>query len=345
MNQNWSNQTVENVAQHFSVDLGLGLTDKQVEENTHKFGFNELKEKEKETLLTKIINQLKDLMIIILMAASVVSAIVGEVADAAVIIAIIVINAVLGIVQEGKAEKALEALQKMSAPNAKTLRNGAVTVIPARNVVPGDILLIEAGDIIPADARIFESANLKIEEASLTGESVPSEKDGSAVLAGDVGIGDRVNMVFSSTICTYGRGKALVVGTGSSTEIGKIADKIQEIEAEQTPLQKNLEQLGKWLGIICLAICAVVFVLLSEMYPNNVRGIAMSIAGLALWIGRYLVGQLTPWLLANVPPFAPAGTFFLFALMCVPYLLIMWKLVPETTGKTLEEIERYWKDR
>ena len=259
MNQNWSNQTVENVAQHFSVDLGLGLTDKQVEENTHKFGFNELKEKEKETLLTKIINQLKDLMIIILMAASVVSAIVGEVADAAVIIAIIVINAVLGIVQEGKAEKALEALQKMSAPNAKTLRNGAVTVIPARNVVPGDILLIEAGDIIPADARIFESANLKIEEASLTGESVPSEKDGSAVLAGDVGIGDRVNMVFSSTICTYGRGKALVVGTGSSTEIGKIADKIQEIEAEQTPLQKNLEQLGKWLGIICLAICAVVF--------------------------------------------------------------------------------------
>lgn len=260
MNQNWFNQPAETVAQQFSVDLGVGLNDKQVEENVQKFGYNELKEKAKETLLTKIINQLKDLMIIILLIASAVSAAVGEVADALVIVAIVVINAVLGIVQEGKAEKALEALQKMSAPNAKVIRNGAVAIIPARDVVPGDVLLIEAGDIVAADARIFESANLKIEEASLTGESVPSEKDGRLVLEGDVGIGDRANMAFSSTICTYGRGKALVVGTGSATEIGKIADKIQEIEAEQTPLQKNLEQLGKYLGIICLAVCALVFV-------------------------------------------------------------------------------------
>ncbi len=194
MQQNWYNKTVEQISEELNVKVTSGLSEKQAEARIQEHGFNELKEKEKETLLTKIINQLKDFMVIVLILASVVSMFVGEVADSLVIIAIVVVNAVLGIVQEGKAEKALEALQKMSAPNAKVIRNGKAEVIPARMIVPGDVLLIEAGDIIPADIRIIESANLKMDEASLTGESVPVEKDAKAVFEGEIGIGDRLNI-------------------------------------------------------------------------------------------------------------------------------------------------------
>ncbi|MDF2533294.1 MAG: calcium-translocating P-type ATPase, SERCA-type [Clostridia bacterium] len=257
---NWYNKSAEQVSGELEVGLSEGLSGKLAEERLQKYGYNELKEKEKETLLQKVINQLKDFMVIILILASIVSMFVGEIADSLVIIAIVIVNAVLGVVQEGKAEKALDALKKMSAPNAKVLRNGKIEIVPARELVPGDIILMEAGDIIPADLRILESSNLKIEEASLTGESVPSEKNGNAVLQGEVGIGDRINMAYMSTIVTYGRGKGIVVGTGSETEIGKIANKIQDIEDEKTPLQQKLDQLGKWLGIICLGVCGIVFV-------------------------------------------------------------------------------------
>lgn len=260
MQKNWYNKTVSQISDELEVSVAEGLSDKLAEDRLQKHGFNELKEKEKETLFQKVINQLKDFMIIILMIASVVSAFIGEVTDSLVIIAIVVVNAILGVVQEGKAEKALEALKKMSAPNAKVLRNGKVEIIPARQLVPGDVVLMEAGDIIPADLRILESVNLKIEEASLTGESVPSEKDASVTLENEVGIGDRINMAYMSTTVTYGRGKGIVVGTGHETEIGKIANKIQDFEDEKTPLQQKLDQLSKWLGIICLAICGVVFI-------------------------------------------------------------------------------------
>lgn len=260
MQNEWYSKSPDQVAEELSVNLTQGLSEGKASELINKYGYNELKEKEKDTLLKKIINQLKDFLIIILIAASVVSALVGEVADAIVIIAIVVVNAVLGVVQEGKAEKALEALQKMSAPNAKVLRNGKIVIIPAKMLVPGDIIIMEAGDILPADVRIIESANLKVEESSLTGESVPVDKDASKVFDKAVGIGDRINMAYMSTVVSYGRGKGVVVETGSKTEIGKIADKIQGFEDESTPLQQKLDQLGKWLGIVCLGICAVVFV-------------------------------------------------------------------------------------
>ena len=208
-----------------------------------------MKEKEKEPLIRKIINQLKDFLVIILIGASLVSAAVGETIDAFVIIAIVIINAVLGVVQEGKAEKALEALKKMSSPHARVIRNGHISIIEAKELVPGDIISIEAGDIIPADIRLTESVNLKIEEASLTGESVPAEKDAKLVYEKDISIGDRQNMAFMSTIVTYGRGKGIVTGTGIKTEIGKIAEAIQEISEENTPLQQKLDELDKWIGI------------------------------------------------------------------------------------------------
>lgn len=260
MQNEWYSKSPDQVAEELSVNLSEGLSQGKASELINKYGYNELKEKEKETLLKKIINQLKDFLIIILIAASVVSAAVGELADAIVIIAIVVVNAILGVVQEGKAEKALEALQKMSAPNAKVLRNGKIEIIPAKMLVPGDIILMEAGDILPADIRIIESANLKVEESSLTGESVPVDKDATKIFDRAVGIGDRVNMAYMSTVVSYGRGKGIVVETGSKTEIGKIADKIQGFEDESTPLQQKLDQLGKWLGIVCLGICALVFV-------------------------------------------------------------------------------------
>lgn len=259
MGKEWYNKTAEMVAGELQVDLSLGLSKQQAEKRIEEHGYNELKEKEKETLLQKVINQLKDFLVIILIAASIVSMFVGEVTDSIVIIAIVIVNAALGVIQEGKAEKALEALKKMSAPNARTLRNGKAEIIPARMLVPGDVILVEAGDILPADIRIFESANMKVEEASLTGESVPVEKDCCKVFEEEAGLGDRVNMAYMSTIVTYGRGKGIVVSTAHKTEIGKIADKIQDIEDEETPLQKKLDELGKWLGIICLGICAIVF--------------------------------------------------------------------------------------
>lgn len=247
------------MSEELSVDLKKGLSKDEVHKRLEKYGHNELKEKEKEPIWVKIAKQLKDFLVIILIIASIVSGLVGEISDSIVIIAIVIVNAVLGVVQEGKAEKALEALKKMSAPNARVLRNGHVEIIPAKNLVPGDVVLIEAGDSIPADMRLIESSNLKVEEASLTGESVPTEKDAAKAFDNEVPIGDRVNMAYMSTIVTYGRGKGVVVNTGINTEIGRIAEAIQAFEDETTPLQLKLNELGKWLGVACLVICALVF--------------------------------------------------------------------------------------
>lgn len=259
--QNWYSKSAEEVSKELSVSLSVGLTSDKVDELIQKYGYNELKEKEKQSLFQKILDQFKDFLVIILIAASIVSALMNEITDSIVIIAIVIINAVLGVIQEGKAEKALMALKKMSSPNAKVLRDNKLQVIPARMLVPGDIIVIEAGDVVPADIRIIESHNLKIEESSLTGESVPVEKDAKKIYTKEVALADRANMAYMSTTVTYGRGKGIVVGTGHKTEIGKIADKLQNIEEEATPLQQKLDQLGKWLGIACLGICAVVFAL------------------------------------------------------------------------------------
>jgi Ca2+-transporting ATPase len=259
LNLNWYNKSINAVSQELQVDVSAGLTDKEAAKRLTQHGTNELKEKEKESLFTKIMNQLKDFLVLILIGASIVSGIVGEITDAIVIIAIVIVNSALGVIQEGKAEQALAALQKMASPNARVFRNASVQIIPAKDLVPGDLVLIEAGDSIPADLRLIESINLKVEEASLTGESLPVDKDAEAVFNTDVPIGDRKNMVYMSTVTTYGRGRGIVVGTGTNTQIGKIAEAIQSYKDETTPLQQKLNELGRWLGIGCILICLLVF--------------------------------------------------------------------------------------
>ncbi|HBC31426.1 MAG TPA: ATPase, partial [Clostridiales bacterium] len=256
----WYNKGKNEVLKELNTNLSVGLSEKEAVRRIEEYGKNELEEQAKRSFFAKFAAQFADFLIIILLIAAGVSAFVGEREDAIIILAIVVINAALGIYQEGKAEKSVEALQKLSAPNAKVVREGNLNVVPAADIVPGDVVVLEAGDIIPADLRLFESSNLKIEEASLTGESVPVEKDAKAKIVGDVGIGDRHNMGFSSTIVTYGRGKGVVISTGHNTELGNIAVKIQTYGEEETPLQIKLNQLGKVLGTLTIAICIIVFI-------------------------------------------------------------------------------------
>lgn len=238
-----------------------GLSSSEAKQRLEKYGLNEFQDKKRKTFLQKFIDQFKDFMIIILIAAAIISIAAGERVDAIVILAIVILNAFLSIYQEGQAEKSLESLKQMSAPEAKVVRDGKKTVVPARELVPGDIVILEAGDIIPADLRLFTSSNLKVDESSLTGESVAVEKNSEAILDNNATLGDRVNMAYMSTIVTYGRGKGVVVGTSHDTEIGKIATMIEEIEDDLTPLQNKLDKLGKKLGILTIIICAIVFAL------------------------------------------------------------------------------------
>ena len=280
----WYNKGKNEVLKELNTNLGAGLSEKEAEKRIELYGRNELEEEVKKSFLAKFIAQFADFLIIILLLAAGVSAFVGEKEDAIIILAIVVINAALGIYQEGKAEKSVEALQKLSAPNARVVRDGSLIVIPAAEIVPGDVTVLEAGDIVPADLRLFESSNLKIEEASLTGESVPVEKDAKAKIVGSVGIGDRHNMGFSSTIVTYGRGRGVVTTTGHNTEIGNIAVKIQTFVEEDTPLQIKLNQLGKVLGTLTIAICVIVFMvgMLQGRQPLNMLLTSISLAVAAI---------------------------------------------------------------
>ena len=266
MGKQWFNKTVEEVEKELGTNKENGLSSKKVEENRAKYGLNELKEKKKESLIQKFIDQFKDFSIIVLIIAAIVSGVVGVMqgegfADTIIILIVVLLNAVIGVAQESKAEKSLEALKKLSAHAAKVIRNGKETAIPARELVPGDLVIIETGDYISADLRVIEAVNLKSQEASLTGESVPVEKRTDAIQETEVGVGDRKNMLFSSSLITYGRGKAIVVKTGMNTEVGKIADMINQTEDQETPLQKKLNSLGKTLGMAALTICAVIFVI------------------------------------------------------------------------------------
>ncbi|MDD2373898.1 MAG: cation-translocating P-type ATPase [Eubacteriales bacterium] len=254
----WWAVSVEETGSLLETNIESGLNSKEVSRRLERYGANELAEKKQISMAQKIIAQFKDVMVLILIAASVLSAFLGDYIEAAVILAIVVINAVLGLVQEGRAEKALEALKKMSSPQAKVKRDGAINQVDSSQIVLGDIVVIEAGDLVPADIRLVESQSLKAEEASLTGESLAVEKQAAELLQEDAGIGDRSNMLFMGTAITYGRGVGIVCATGSATEIGKISDKLQEIEDDPTPLQVSLNQLGKWLGIICVVVCVVI---------------------------------------------------------------------------------------
>ena len=255
------------VLNQLSSNISLGLTSQQVLERKNEYGENRLREKKKKTMLQRFFDQFKDVMIIILIAAAIVSFVVvcveknwGELFEPALILLIVILNAIMGVYQEGKAEKALDALKNMSAAHARVVRDGKETVIDASELVPGDIIHLEAGDYVPADARLIDSISLKSEESALTGESVPSEKDAEASVEENAPIGDRTNMVFSGCSITYGTATAVVTATGMNTEMGKIANLLDSEAETGTPLQQKLSQLGKYLGIVALAACAIIFV-------------------------------------------------------------------------------------
>ena len=242
-----------------SVD---GLSTAQAKERLDAYGYNELDEGEKRSLLSKFIDQFKDLMIIILLVAAALSVItegMHGLTDACIILAVVVLNAAFGVYQEGQAEAAIEALKNMSSPMARVRRDGHVVEIDSRELVPGDIVLLEAGDVVPADMRLLEAASLKIEEAALTGESVPVEKDITETVEAEAGIGDRVNMGYQNSNVTYGRGTGVVTNTGMYTEVGKIADMLANADESQTPLKQSLEQLSKTLTYLIIAIALVTF--------------------------------------------------------------------------------------
>jgi P-type Ca2+ transporter type 2C len=253
----WHSMELAQVLKKLNTDIHRGLAEEDAKTRLEKYGYNELKKEEKISPFTLFINQFKNILIIILLIAIVLSALVGEVVDAVIIAVIVVFCAVLGFVQEYRAERALEALKKMLSPTITALRGGKEEEVPSKELVPGDILLLEAGDKIPADARLVENHSLRCDEAPLTGESVPVGKD-IKPLSEDVRVSDRRNMVFTGTIVTYGRGKAAVTSTGMRTEFGKIAEEVTAVETEKTPLEKRTEEIGKWLGIISLIICFLV---------------------------------------------------------------------------------------
>ncbi len=261
------NKAKEEVLTSLDVKQELGLTEEEASSRRQKYGVNKLKEKKKKTTMQRFLDQFKDAMIIILLIAAVVSFVLicveknwGELFEPALILLIVILNAIMGVYQEGKAEKALDALKNMSAPHARVIRGGVEKVIDAAELVPGDIIKLEAGDFVPADARLLHSVSLKSEEAALTGESVPSEKDATVVVDENAPIGDRTNMVFSGCSITYGTAVAAVSATGMDTEMGKIANLLDSEEDTQTPLQQKLAQLGKYLGFMALAACAIIFV-------------------------------------------------------------------------------------
>jgi len=251
---------IEDLVSGLQTHLERGLTRQEAEARLGKFGPNELTERPRPGFLALLWDQFNNYLVIILIIAALVSLALGEYVDSIAIMFIVVLNAVVGVIQESKAEQALAALKRMSAPNVQVIRDGQQLSVPGREIVGGDIVLLEAGNYVPADLRLVESVNLKVEEASLTGESVPVEKNAAVVLDQEIPLGDRRNSAFMGTLITYGRGRGLVTGTGMNTQIGLIAEMIQSFEIEPTPLQNKLAQLGKVLGTATLAICALVFI-------------------------------------------------------------------------------------
>lgn len=255
------------ILEELQANPSSGLSSQQAQDRLARYGENRLKEKKKKTNLQRFFEQFKDVMILILIVAAAISFIIAcingqpeEFFEPALILLIVILNAIMGMMQESKAEKALDALKNLSAPHARVLRDGEEKVIDAGQLVPGDIIRLEAGDFIPADARLLHSVSLKCEESALTGESVPAEKDADTQVKADAALGDRSNMVFSGCSVTYGTATAVVTGTGMNTEMGKIANMLSNEEDGQTPLQKKLAQMGKYLGLLALAACAIIFV-------------------------------------------------------------------------------------
>ncbi len=279
--------STEELCAKLGADPQNGLQTEEAKKRLAEKGANVLREKKKKTLIQRFAEQFKDVMILILIAAAIVSFIVaivegnsGEFFEPVLILAIVILNAIIGVFQENRAEKALDALKSMSALHARVLRDGKAQIIEAKDLVVGDVILLEAGDYVPADARLLRSAGLKVEESALTGESVPAEKDALTEVEEKAALGDRVNMVYSGCSVTYGTALAVVTATGMDTEIGKIAGMLESADESQTPLQKKLANLGKYLGFVALGACAIIFVvgLLSGMHVLEIFMIAVSLA-------------------------------------------------------------------
>ena len=258
--ENWHAIEPQDLLTQLATPAETGLSSEEASRRLDQYGTNQLEEAPRPTFLQLLIDQFNNFVVILLLVAAVISALLGEWIDSAAIMAIVLLNAILGIVQERRAEEALAALKKLAAPDAQTLRDGRRQTIPARGLVPGDIVFLEAGNFVPADIRLLEAVNLRVEEAALTGESIPVQKDANIHLNANIPLGDRKNTVFMGTIVNYGRGRGVVADTGMHTQIGLIAKMLQSVEEEETPLQKRLDQLGKTLGWAALSVCGLVFV-------------------------------------------------------------------------------------
>jgi Ca2+-transporting ATPase len=278
--KHWHAQTSAQVLESFQTTSARGLTAETANQRLEQYGLNELVEAKRTTIWQMLWQQFNNFVVILLIVAAIVSAILGDYPEAAAIMAIVVLNAIMGVIQEYNAERSLAALKKLAAPEAHVVRDGRRESLPARFLVPGDIILLEAGNYVPADVRLIEAMNLRVEEAPLTGESVPVEKNPDLILENKSSLGDRKNMAFMGTVVSYGRGRAVVVDTGMQTQIGRIAEMIQSVEDEQTPLQKRLDQLGRTLGIAALVVCALVFVVgwLKGNSPLEMFIVAVSLA-------------------------------------------------------------------
>ena len=262
MAKKYYSQDILGTLAEFGSDANHGISSAEAKKRLDQYGPNALAGKKKRSMFARFMDQFKDLMIIVLLVAAVLSGVVAqEWTDAGIILVVVLLNAVLGVIQEARSEAAIEALKDMSTPSARVRRDGAVIEVPSTDIVPGDVVLLEAGDVVPADLRLLVAESLKIEEAALTGESVPVEKSNETLQGEDIALGDRINMAYSSTNVTYGRGEGVVVATGMNTEVGNIAKMLNEADETDTPLKQNLNQLGKTLTYMILAICVVVFII------------------------------------------------------------------------------------
>ena len=279
----WYSLSTEEVEKLLNVDEKKGLNADEVEKRTEEYGRNEIISKNKKPIWKMILEQFTDFMIVVLIIAAIVSGVVNnEFTDSIIILIIVILNAIIGVVQEVKAQKSLDSLKELSAPHCKAIRNGEIVNIDSKELVPGDVVVLETGDNIPADLRIIEAINLKIQEAALTGESVPVEKHADVLKDEKVGLGDRVNCAFSSSLVTYGRGKGIVVSTGMDTEVGKIAKMLDDVDDSETPLKRRLEALGKTLGIAALVICALIFAVGFFVYKRDWIEMFMTAVSLAV---------------------------------------------------------------
>ena len=281
----WFAKSQEEVLKELKVNPTSGLTSVEAAVRLEKYGRNKLQEKPKKSLIALFLAQLKDMLIYVLLGAAVITIAIGEYVDAVIILFVVVLNAVIGVVQEYKAEKAIEALQQLTSPKSLVRRDGETIEINSEDIVPGDIIILDAGRYVPADLRLIESVNLQIDESALTGESVPAEKNARELPEDEnTPVGDRTNMAFMSTLTTYGRGEGVVVGTGMETEIGKIAKILDEDNNELTPLQKRLEELGKVLGFAAIGICVLMFAIAlvqrRDLFEMFLTAISLAVAAI-----------------------------------------------------------------